>query len=398
MHVTIALEPGTLQNRRAIGFDMGSEARRAAAMDKAWSTGAIAATDTINLIQDMGRTPDPAFLVFAPVRSLVPGERFRGFVYAPARTRNFVTAAVKPRLLESGRIELFDRTPAGSELIYSSGQPNQKLAAPIEEQVELFGQQWTLRYWPLARHGLYPLSFMVLFGGAAFAMLLLAYFLLVQRRNRDLQDLLDTQLGQEKERAAFVRELNHRVKNSLANVTSIISLTRHNTDDVQLFSDTLLQRVRALAAGHSLLAGGQWAPTSLRSIVATQLDPHDRTGRNIALEGPEVMVSANDALTIGLAFHELATNAMRYGALSTQEGRVTVRWGIADDKWVEVDWIEEGGPPVTPPETAGFGLNLVKRALAHELRRPIEIDFDPAGLRCRFFVQLRQPRSFQLRN
>ncbi len=396
--VVTMLEPRSAENGQLIGFDMRSEARRAAAIARARRTDAVAATDPTKLIQDNALAHSPGFLVFAPVRSLTD-ERLRGLVYLPVRTGDFVTAAVRSELLESGRIELVDGTPDGEEVIFrASPAEAEKFGSTLEEHVEVFDQQWTLRYAPVADETFYPLSVIVLFGGTAFSLLLVAYFLLVQRRNNDLQALLETQTVQEKERAAFVRELNHRVKNSLANVTSIISLTRHSTDDVNAFAETLLQRVRALAAGHSLLAGGQWTPTSLRSIVATQLEPHGRAEHHIVMEGPEVMVSPNDALTVGLAFHELATNAMRYGALSTDEGQVTVRWQIADDNWVQVEWIEEGGPPVTPPEANGFGLNLVQRALAHELRRPIEIDFDPRGLRCRFFIQLRQPRSFQLRN
>ncbi len=95
--------------------------------------------------------------------------------------------------------------------------------------------------------------------------------------------------------------------------------------------------------------------------------------------------------------HELTTNAVRFGALSTDEGRIAVRWHIVEGHWVQVDWVESGGPAVVPPEKLGFGLTLVQRALAHELHRPIELNFEPAGFRCRFFFQLREQRSFQLR-
>jgi len=396
-YVTTMLEPQTTQNQALIGFDMHSEAYRAAAMDKARRSGAVTATDLTILLQDAGQTTSPGFIVFAPVRSFSERPRFLGFVYTPVRARDFVEAAVNSRLLQSGRVEIIDTTPRGRKTVYLSEPANQRFGPTLQQKVALFDQEWVLRYSPPSRGGFYPLSVVVMVGGAAFSMLLLAYVLLVQRRNGDLQALLDAQLDQEKERAAFIRELNHRVKNSLANVTSMIALSRHRTDDVQVFADTLLQRVKALAAGHSLLDGQQWGPTDLRAIITTQLSAHDGTGERFDVEGPPVMISPNDALTIGLAIHELATNATRYGALSTDEGRVNVRWHILDDNWVDVEWTEEGGPPVTPPEHQGLGLNLVQRALAHELRRPIEIEFAPTGLRCRFFVQMRTPRSFQLR-
>jgi two-component sensor histidine kinase len=397
IHVVTMLEPQTSSNKAVVGFNLHSEARRGAAMDRAFKTESVAATDSIKLTQDTAQFHSPGFLVFAPVWSLATNRHFRGYVFIPIRTKDFVTSAVSRRLLEGGRIKLFDPSPSGAELIYSSTPVAVRFSAPIEEKVAVFDQLWTLRYEALERSAFFPLTFVVLLGGLAFSVLLLAYVLLVQRRHGDLHALLNVKLAQEKERVAFIRELNHRVKNSLANVTSIISLTRNRAQDLDSFADTLLQRVRALAASHSLLDGGEWAPTKLKTLIMAQLCPYDRTGDRIDIAGPDALVSPNDALTIGLAFHELATNATRFGALSSDLGTVAIRWHIADDNWVEVEWIEAGGPEVTPPPGRGFGLNLIERALAHELRRPIELSFPPGGFRCRFFVQMRAPREFQLR-
>jgi two-component sensor histidine kinase len=299
--------------------------------------------------------------------------------------------------MRAGQVEIVQHTPGGEKRIFWSPTHSGPLGGALSKDVQVFDQHWTLRYWPQARSGLSILSMVILFGGAAFALLLLAYVLLVQRRTVDLHAMLDAQLLQERERTAFVRELNHRVKNTLANVTSIISLTRNRTDDVQDFADMLLQRVRALAAGHTLLESGQWGPADLRAIFSTQLVAHDKVGDRIALDGPSVEVVPQDALTIGLAVHELTTNSVRYGALSADQGRISVRWQIIESNWVQVDWEESGGPLVVPPEKLGFGLMLVQRALAHELHRPIDITFDPAGFRCRFFFQLREAKQFQLR-
>jgi two-component sensor histidine kinase len=235
-------------------------------------------------------------------------------------------------------------------------------------------------------------------GGVSFSLLLLAYVMLVQRRNEDLHALVDAQAQRETERAAFVRELNHRVKNSLSNVTSIISLTRRNATDIDSFANGLLERVRALAASHSLLDGAQWGPTDLRALIQAQLGVQDEPYARILVDGPNVLISPNDALTVGLALHELLTNATRYGALSTDEGQVSVRWQIEGADTVSVTWEEKGGPVITPPERRGFGLNLIERALAHELGKPIKIEFPPTGLRCMFSISLRQPKPFRLRN
>jgi len=155
--------------------------------------------------------------------------------------------------------------------------------------------------------------------------------------------------------------------------------------------------VRALAASHSLLDGAQWGPTDLKALIEAQLGSHDHGQGRIRINGPNVLISPNDALSIGLALHELLTNAVRYGALSAESGHVDISWNIAGEA-IQVHWEEHGGPDVTEPAKRGFGLNLIERALAQELGSPISIAFQPSGLRCQFTIPLRPPRSFRLRN
>lgn len=396
--VITMLEPRTPRNMTLIGFNMRSEARRTEAMERARKTNSIAATDPLTLVIDQGITQTPSFVVYVPVTSLSGAPAFKGFVYGAIRVHDFIRSALKARSASPGRIEIFDPGDKGLTPIFSSGETEELLGPPVEQRLAVFDQQWLLRYSPPGQHVFYPLTLVVLVGGASFSLLLLAYILLVQRRNEDLHMLIAAQGERETERAAFVRELNHRVKNTLANVTSIISLTRRNATDIDSFSGDLLERVRALAASHSLLDGAQWGPTDLRALVEAQLGQAGGLGQRIHIDGPNVLISPNDALTVGLALHELLTNATRYGALSAEGGEVTISWrieGAADT--VAVKWEEHGGPAVTPPERRGFGLNLIERALAHELGQPITIEFLPGGLRCRFAVSLRKPRPFRLR-
>lgn len=394
-HVITMLEPENAPNAKTLGFDMHSEARRAAAMDKARRTGRIAASDTVTLVQDSGGPNSPGFLVYAPVNTFGRGV-FKGFVYSPIRTRDFILAAAKTRLPTTGRVDIVDLNAKGREPIFSLDNKTGALATPVEQSVSVFDQQWVLLYYPPSDKSLSPLTLTVLVGGVAFSLLLLAYILLAQRRNEDLQTLVAAQAEREAERASFVRELNHRVKNSLSNVTSIISLTRRNTTDLDSFTSSLLERVRALAASHSLLDGAQWGPTDLKALVETQVSSHDHADGRIRMNGQHVLISPNDALSIGLALHELLTNAARYGALSSNEGQVSIAWHV-DGEAVSVLWEEHGGPPVIEPAKRGFGLNLIERALAQELGSPIVIDFLPGGLRCKFAVPLRTPKSFRLR-
>lgn len=399
IHAITMVEPQTPGNAKIIGFDMHSEVRRAAAMDRARKTNAMAATDPVQLMIDTNVRSAPGFLVYVPVTSLNGAHRFKGYVYSAIRTRDFILSAIKSGRLSPGRIEIFDSTDRGRERIFSFASDDaQILGSPVEQRVDAFDQKWLLRYYPAGRHSLYPLTLVVMIGGVSFSLLLLAYVLLVQRRNEDLHELIDAQAKRETERAAFVRELNHRVKNSLANVTSIISLTRRNAKDIDSFANDLLDRVRALAASHSLLDGAQWGPTDLRALVVAQVGSQNGAADRIHIDGDHVLISPSDALTVGLALHELFTNATRYGSLSNDEGKLNVSWRVEGAEAVSVLWEEKDGPAVTPPAQRGFGLNLIERALAHELGQPITIEFLPAGLRCSFAISLRKQKAFRLRN
>lgn len=398
VHVITMLEPRTPENMAALGFNMRSEARRAVAMDKAEQTNSLTATDPVKLLQDEKLTHSPGFLVFAPVITRKGPWQLQGLVYSPIRTADFIEAAVSQRLRDSGRIQLYDDTSNGRELIYETAPDNAAFDDAVEERISVFDQQWTLRYAPPARSSLYPFTLVVLIGGTSFSLLLLAYVLLVQRRNDDLFAMVNAQTEREVERAAFVRELNHRVKNTLANVTSMISLTKRNATSLDGFASALLDRVRALAASHSLLDGGQWGPTDINMLVESQLGSFHKGEGRITIDGPSQLISPNDALTLGLALHELATNAVRHGALSTEEGQVRLSWTDEDDDWIHVSWTESGGPPVVAPARYGFGLNLLERALAQGIERPISIAFPIEGVRISFFIPRREAREFRLRS
>lgn len=394
--VITMLEPRTPSNLELIGFNMRSEKRRAQAMDRARQSNGIAASEALTLLPAGTAHGASGFIVYMPVTSL-SGHVFKGYVYGVIRTRDFIRSALKTRFLSAGRIEIFDSRGPGARRIFVSGAESPRLGMPVDQALMVFDQQWLLRYYSPGRNIFHSLTLVVMIGGAAFSLLLLAYILLVQRRNDDLHDLIAAQAERESERAAFVRELNHRVKNTLANVTSIISLTRRSAVDIESYTSDLLERVRALAASHALLDGAQWGPTDLRTLIEAQLGAHSSLGQRIHIHGPNVLISPNDALTVGLMLHELLTNAVRYGALSTPEGELHISWQIDSPELVSVVWEERNGPPVTPPERRGFGLNLIERALAHELDKPITIEFPPSGLRCTFSISLRKPRPFRLR-
>lgn len=183
----------------------------------------------------------------------------------------------------------------------------------------------------------------------------------------------------EEQRMLLINELNHRVKNTLATVQSLAMQTLRNTERSSEARALFESRLSALARAHDLLTHEHWEGASLAEVVDRALSPFRTSGERIRVEGPFVRLTPKQALALSIALHELATNASKYGALSGEEGEVSVRWTLADDRF-RLSWIESGGPRVEPPTRTGFGARLIQRNLASELGGSAVIDFRPTGV------------------
>lgn len=193
-------------------------------------------------------------------------------------------------------------------------------------------------------------------------------------------------------------ELNHRVKNTLATVQSI-ALQTGRAPDAATFERNFLARIAALAQAHDLLTEVAWDGALLTDVIARTLAPYVADGQRdrIHLSGPGVRLGPNAAVSLTMAFHELATNAGKYGSLSVAAGRVDVTWSAdnpADPTAVEIDWLESGGPAVSPPRRRGFGSRLVETGLAREFDGHVDLIFRPEGVRCHMRLPL--SRKMQL--
>ncbi|ABC23344.1 sensor histidine kinase [Rhodospirillum rubrum] len=189
----------------------------------------------------------------------------------------------------------------------------------------------------------------------------------------------------EHQQLLLMRELDHRVRNTLALVLSISNRTLSNEDTLQGFHQAFTQRIHGLAATHSLLAKQGWTKLSLHDIVRAELAPYVETdGTRLRLEGGEVALIPRAAIALGLIFHELATNAVKYGALSREGGHVlvAVRGPTADGAAMRVDWVESGGPMVSPPQRKGFGHTVISHSLAYSSKGGTDLSFPPEGVIC----------------
>jgi PAS domain S-box-containing protein len=184
----------------------------------------------------------------------------------------------------------------------------------------------------------------------------------------------------------LINELNHRVKNTLATVQSILNQTLRRGHSPEELKALFASRLMALSAAHDVLTRAHWESAALCDIVAGALTPFQGPELpRVRIAGPQVLLAPNVALAIAMALHELATNAAKYGALSNATGVVSLDWTLAGEGAPELElvWRELRGPPVTPPATRGFGSRLLQQGLAGELGSPAEMDFHPEGLVCR---------------
>jgi two-component system CheB/CheR fusion protein len=196
-------------------------------------------------------------------------------------------------------------------------------------------------------------------------------------------------------RELMLGELNHRVKNTLASVQSIARQTLSGTVTPETFHDMFLARLQALSSTHNLLAVDAWNGVGLRALVDAELAPYlagDGRGQAL-LKGMDVKLTPKTALAMAMAFHELATNAVKYGALSTPDGRVEVQWTLGQEQpwpWLHLQWREHGGPTVMPPTRRGFGSRLIAEGLAFELDGEVALKFDPNGVMCSIDVPIEE--------
>jgi two-component sensor histidine kinase len=192
----------------------------------------------------------------------------------------------------------------------------------------------------------------------------------------------------EKQQNLLLDELNHRVKNTLSTVQAIALQTLRGVD--ARARDSFIARLFAMSSQHDLLTLDNWEGASFEGVLRRALAPYrDEAGARLDVEGPPVHLTPKRALALGMAFHELATNAARYGALSNDKGRVHARWTLSDDaKRMHFTWRETGGPPVSAPSAKGFGLRLIEHGVAREISASVKLSYPAEGLICEWDMTL----------
>lgn len=384
-----------------LGFDLYSDQVRAQAMQEALLTVLPTASGRIELAEE-GSTGAPGFVIFMPVYRPVAGggandRELSGFVFSPFHASRFLDAAIERASPEQYGVRLYDVAKDSQHLLAARSHDG-----PVTDQFELpvtiANRELNLVIEKDRAQILDPLSMLALVFGLCIAgLFMLLARLLTQQAYEDLSRLAFFE-EQYSIRNTLTRELNHRVKNTLANVLSILSLTRRRATDLNEFANSFEGRIRALSATHDLLTGTDWSATQLAFVIDAELKLFSETSdHHVKVSGPDVELAPNDALSFGLAIHELATNAAKYGAFSVPDGKVSVIWTMVEDNLAEVEWLERDGPPVEQELRRGFGTELIEKIIAHEFKHAVNLSFNPSGVRCVMRVPVRRRGSFQIR-
>jgi len=199
------------------------------------------------------------------------------------------------------------------------------------------------------------------------------------RRSQEHQEAMEKA---EAHQRTLIEELNHRVKNMLTVVSAMARQTAATSANTEDFNEKFVRRIDALGRTHSLLSREQWATVQLSEVARESLEPYlleDK--KRVLLDGPSVPLDPKTALALGIVFHELATNAIKHGALSNRDGHIAMNWVLQDGERIALQWQERGGPEVTPPSRGGFGSRLIRLEMTHELNGGVELIYEAGGLK-----------------
>ncbi len=206
------------------------------------------------------------------------------------------------------------------------------------------------------------------------------------------RDITERKRAEERQHL-LTRELHHRIKNTLATIQAIAGSTARSVSSIEEFSTRFADRLISMGRTHTLVTENAWKGASLRDLLRLELDPYDDGSKGrIRMVGPEVYLSADTALALGLGFHELTTNAAKHGALSISGGQVEITWTTHLQGSVEnlrLTWVERSGPPVSLPSRRGFGSQLLQRVLGTQVDGSVDVVYDPAGLQVQIDLPLK---------
>jgi CHASE1-domain containing sensor protein len=400
--VVMMFAPVNQSNRLALGFDMFSDPDRRNAMQEAMATGEPRATVPLVLL---GTAPSFAgFVVYLPVFPIADGEAVAqgegglvpdGFVYATFRADELFGAALGPGPARPVKYEIHDGAPQEGRLLYRSiGEPAGG-SLSVHRELGVAGRPWTIDFVPTDVFEP-PISSLVAYAlGVVGLLLAVAVAFLLRSQAQAYDAMTRLQVATEKslqDKDLMLREMSHRIKNSIARVMAMARHTAAGSRDLEEFSAAFGARLQAMAASQDVLTRSSWRKADLAELLRVELGQvfGDDLPPEI-IEGPGVMLSEAEAQALGLTFHELATNALKYGEAGSSVGALRVRWEVGGAR-LRIRWAETGQPTIVPPTRIGFGTRLIDINIKHELGGRIERTYRDDGLTVDIEIPLQEAK------
>ena len=403
------LEPLDDQNRVALGFDMMSEPVRRSAMFRAMETGQPRVTGRVSLLRGGDAPPRPGFLVYLPLVLGVAddasvGRRSAataGFVYATFTADDLFGAALYKSPILPLTVDVYDQKQAPENLLYrSQAAPDTSIGDGFTttRTVAFAGREWIVRFqpttsfaWPTSRFAAVALG---LFG--LLLALALAYVVRSGEKAYEAIAALNT-VGDKAllEKDLLLQEMKHRIKNSIARVLAISRQTASGSKSIEEFAASFGARLQAMSASQDMLTRSRWQKADLRELLETEIE--QVLGQNMdrgKLTGPALEIDEATTQALGLTFHELATNALKYGATSSGDVALSVTWSQEIDQngepRLKIVWRERGAGKLSPPERKGFGTRLIDANVVRELGGSIDRRYPADGLDIEIVIPLKR--------
>lgn len=406
--VVTLLEPTNETNRATLGFDMMSEPVRRSAVDRAIETGEPQATSRVGLVRE-GGSDESGFLVYLPLILGVGGDAPRdarvaataGLVYAAFRSEDLFSAALAKAPLLPLAIQVYDGDPVEANLLFSAQvAPDDRAGADLKARrdMQFAGRQWTLLFQPTAGFE-WPTSRLISLAFGVLGLLLaVALAWVASSGEKALAAVSALNAAGEKnlqDKDLMLQEMNHRIKNSIARVVAIARQTANGATDLDDFVKSFSARMQAMAASQDLLTRSSRQGADLRELLAKEIE--QVLGRNMnqdRLSGPDVEIDQASTQALGLTFHELATNALKYGALAGGNNDLSVRWNVTGrehDRNLVIFWREQGSGRLSEPAKRGFGSKLIEANIVRELGGSIERRYPDDGMIIEIAIPLNGP-------
>lgn len=402
------VEPRDKQTMTYLGFDVASDPVTREALEKAVSDSALHASgrrllDPLPGPEPRGDSASPGFLIFArlnagadPVNSDPVSIPTKGVLFAGFRASDlFETALAKTPLLPLS-IEAYDDSVSDDNLLFRSVAPAaQGLDLQTSRKIAIAGRTWTVILRPTAAFTA-PSSPMVPVVLGLFGLLLAGTIAMIARYQERTYDavsrLRETAEKSLAEKDLMLQEMRHRIKNSIARVLAMARQTAAHSEGLKDFTESFSARLQSMAASQDMLTRSRWQKADLGDLLRVELG--QVFGKDLPeglLSGPQVLLDETTTQALGLTFHELATNALKYGEAGNSVGALKVAWDVeprGQGRSLRLDWTETGQEKIAVPDKTGFGTKLIDMNITRELRGTIRRDFRENGLKVEITIPL----------